>query len=132
MPVPAKVNSPKFGSRVFASPGGFLVSNPFVDAEKDYLDARARAELLKAEWEKRGSPVLAVGSTGQEVPHPLLRALNDAAVLVSRLRGELRVAHRGPKPSTVLGTDLFVPREPGKPKPIGPSPAAVLRRRNDH
>ena len=31
-----------------------MSGDPFVDAEKDYLDARARAELLKEAWQKLG------------------------------------------------------------------------------
>jgi hypothetical protein len=83
------------------------------DAVKAYEAAVFRASLLQAEWERLGQPLLAHGSTGQEVPHPLLRAINTAELVADRLRRRLLPAHRGPEPKAV----------------VRPSPAAKLRAR---
>ena len=57
-----------------------------------------------AEWEELGRPVLARGSKGQEVAHPLLAELRAAARLEDELRQRLSKKHRGPQPSAVVST----------------------------
>ena len=78
------------------------------DLDQDALDAYERAhqqhELLTAQWEELGQPVLARGSKGQEVAHPLLGELRAAARLEDELRQQLRKKHRGPQPSAVVST----------------------------
>jgi hypothetical protein len=98
------------------------------DAVRAYEDANERLEVLKAEWERLGRPILAEGGSTGRVPvvHPLLKAINEAEVIADRLRERVRVKHRGPHPAAVLGIEVSEPR----PKPLGLSPAAVLRRRN--
>lgn len=86
------------------------------DAQDAYQRALERANLLKETWDEPGRPVLATGSRGQPVAHPLLAAMNEADVISDRLRQRLVKAHPGPSPCAVL-------------KPF-PSPAAVLRGKN--
>jgi hypothetical protein len=78
------------------------------DIEQDALDAYERAheqtELLMAEWEALDRPVLARGSKGQEVAHPLLAELRAATRLEDELRHRLSKKHRGPQPSAVVST----------------------------
>jgi hypothetical protein len=81
------------------------------DAEDRYAEAVSRRELIRGEWEGQGSPLLAKGSTGQVVEHPLLRMLREHDVLVDKLAATVRKRHRGPEPSAV----------------VKPSPAARLR-----
>ena len=85
------------------------------EAEGRYREAAERRQAILEAWQKEGEPLLATGSTGQLVEHPLVKMLRDHDVLVDRLAGGLRKQHRGPEPSAVL-----------KPS-IGPSPAAKLR-----
>jgi hypothetical protein len=99
------------------------MSSPREDAETAYEGAHERARLLGEEWARLDRPVMAIGSRGQPVIHPLLGAIAEAEVIADRLRQRLVNKHVGPKPSAVLGIDT-------KPKPLGPSPAAVLRRRD--
>jgi hypothetical protein len=87
----------------------------FAEAEARYREAVARRDAIQAAWEAEGSPLLARGSTGQLVEHPLVKMLRDHDLLVDRLAAAARRAHRGPVPSAVL-----------KPS-IGESPAAKLR-----
>jgi hypothetical protein len=85
------------------------------DAEQRYLQAAARRDSIRAAWEQEGSPLLATGSTGQLVEHPLVKMLREHDLLVDRLASAARRRHRGPDPSAVI-----------KPS-IGKSPAAKLR-----
>jgi len=85
------------------------------DAQRRYLEAVARRDAIRDAWEADGSPLLATGSTGQLVEHPLVKMLRDHDLLVDRLGAAVRMRHRGPEPSAVL-----------KPS-IGKSPAAKLR-----
>jgi len=85
------------------------------DAENRYREALARREAILRAWKEDGEPLLAAGSTGQLVEHPLVRMLRDHDVLLDRLSAAARKRHRGPEPSAVL-----------KPS-IGASPAAKLR-----
>lgn len=62
-------------------------------------------------WESEGAPLLTAGSTGQLVPHPLVKMLNEADLLCDRLGAVIRKRHPGPQPSAV----------------VSPSPEAKLR-----
>jgi hypothetical protein len=89
-----------------------LVSGDFFsEAEGRYTEAVARRDAIRDAWEAEGSPLLTSGSTGQLVPHPLVKMLNEADLLCDRLGDVVRKRHRGPEPSAVLK----------------PSPAARLR-----
>lgn len=85
------------------------------DAETRYLEAVSRRDAIRDAWEADGSPLLATGSTGQLVEHPLVKMLREHDLLVDRLGAAVRRRNRGPEPSAVL-----------KPL-IGKSPAAKLR-----
>lgn len=85
------------------------------DAERRYQEAVARRDGIRDAWEAEGSPLLATGSTGQLVEHPLVKMLREHDLLVDRLAAAAKGRHRGPEPSAVL-----------KPS-IGASPAAKLR-----
>jgi hypothetical protein len=57
------------------------------DALRAYEAARARLTLLVAEWERLGRPLLAEGSKGQVVGHPLLGEMRAAERLAEHLPG---------------------------------------------
>jgi hypothetical protein len=99
---------------------------PLEDAWGAYEAANQRAVFLRGEWERLGRPALSDGSKRQLIVHPLLGAIAEAEVVADRLRQRLVKTHPGPQPSAVLGID-FSQSKPSKPKPLGPSPAAVLR-----
>ena len=65
--------------------------------------AQARLEAVVAEWEAAGSPLLANGSMGQLVEHPLVKMIREHEHLVSKLGELVRKRHVGPQPSAVLG-----------------------------
>jgi hypothetical protein len=79
------------------------------DADQRYAEAVARRDAIRDAWLADGSPLLAKGSTGQLVEHPLMKMLREHDLLAMRL--DSRKRHRGPEPSAVLQ----------------PSPAAKLR-----
>jgi hypothetical protein len=83
----------------------------FAEAENRYAEAVLRRDAIRDAWEAEGAPLLSGGSTGQLVPHPLVKMLNEADLLCDRLGAVIRKQHRGPQPSAVLK----------------PSPAAKLR-----
>jgi hypothetical protein len=85
------------------------------DAESRYAEAVARRDAIRDAWNAEGQPLLATGSTGQLVEHPLVKMLREHDLLVDRLAGAVRKRNRGPEPSAVL-----------KPS-IGASPATKLR-----
>lgn len=87
----------------------------FADAENRYAEAVARRDAIRDAWISLEEPLLATGSTGQLVEHPLLKMIRDHDLLLDRLAAAARRRHRGPAPSAVL-----------KPS-IGKSPAAKLR-----
>jgi hypothetical protein len=88
------------------------VSTDFLaDAELRYLEAVERRGAIQEAWQAEGAPLLATGSTGQLVEHPLVKMLREHDLLVDRLAAAARVRHRGPVPSAV----------------VKPSPAARLR-----
>lgn len=83
------------------------------DAERRYQEAVERRAAIREAWEADGSPLLAAGSTGQLVEHPLVRMLREHDLLVDRLAASARRRHAGPVPSAV----------------VQPSPAARRRRK---
>lgn len=83
----------------------------FSEAESRYLEAVSCRDAIRDAWEAERTPLLTTGSTGQLVPHPLVKMLNEADLLCDRLGAVIRKRHRGPQPSAVLN----------------PSPAAKLR-----
>jgi len=87
----------------------------FAEAENRYREAVARRDAIRDAWISLEEPLLATGSTGQLVEHPLLKMLRDHDVLVDRLAVAVRKRNRGPEPSAVLKAS------------IGKSPAAKLR-----
>lgn len=86
------------------------------DALGRYREAVARRDAIKVEWEARESPLLAAGSTGQLVEHPLVKMLREHDILVDKLARELRQRHRGPDPKAVVQAS------------IGKAPSAEKRR----
>lgn len=100
LPQRPKVSLRRFGERRF-----------FTEAENRYTEAVARRDAIRDAWEAEGAPLLAVGSTGQPVEHPLVKMLREHDLLADRLGAVIRKRHRGPQPSAVLK----------------PSPAAKLR-----
>ena len=75
----------------------------YAEAEDRYLEAVARRDAIRDAWEADGAPLLATGSTGQLVEHPLVKMLRDHDLLVDRLAAAVRTKHRGPAPSAVPG-----------------------------
>ena len=90
-PQPAKVSD----SPVFPA-------NLDQDAQDAYERAKERADLVCAEWERLGRPVLAEWSKGQTVPHPLLAEIRAADRLADHLRRRLARTHSGPAPGAVV------------------------------
>jgi hypothetical protein len=76
-----------------------------------YQEAMQRRKEIIVLWEKSGRPLLAVGSQGQEIEHPLVRMLRNHDLLIQKLAVDIKKAHSGPQPSAV----------------IKPSPAAQIR-----
>lgn len=66
------------------------------EAIRRYEDARDRAELLKAAWEKAGKPTIGEGgATGRAaVVHPLIKAIESAELLAEKLRPAAEEASR--------------------------------------
>jgi hypothetical protein len=87
----------------------------FAEAESRYREAVGRRDAIRDAWISLEKPLLATGSTGQLVEHPLLKMLRDHDVLVDRLGAAVSRRHRGPEPSAVVKAS------------IGESPAAKLR-----
>ena len=93
-----------------------LVAADFsADAEVRYADVVARRDAIRAAWQAEGEPLLATGSTGQLVEHPLVKMLREHDLLCDRLGASVRRRHSGPAPSAVLTPT------------IGQSPASKLR-----
>lgn len=76
----------------------------------------ARLAYVKRQWTTAGRPLIAIGSRGQEAPHPLWVMLEDTEKLAQSLRADLRKRHSGPAPSAQPGAGG-----------LGPSPAAKIR-----
>ena len=72
------------------------------DALDAYEGAKERTRLLDEEWQRLGRPLLAKGSKGQDIAHPLLPAWRAAVRLEDDLRRPLLKKHRGPETSAVV------------------------------
>ena len=92
-----------------------MTTDFFEDAQRRYLEAVTRRDAIRDTWQAEGSPLLATGSTGQLVEHPLVKMLREHDLLVDRLATSMRKRHSGPDPSAVITPS------------IGKSPAAKLR-----
>ena len=75
---------------------------PQEDAQDAYDAAVQRANAIKAAWLDLGEPIVASGSTGQVIAHPLLKAMNEADSLADRLRQRVVARHAGPDPAAVV------------------------------
>lgn len=75
---------------------------PLGDAQRAYKDAVERAEAIKEFWEAEGSPITGIGSSGQIVAHPLLKAIQEAELTAAKLRESFLRKHSGPEPSAVV------------------------------
>jgi hypothetical protein len=75
----------------------------FSEAEGRYREAVARRDAIAAAWIAEGEPLLAAGSTGQLVEHPLVKMLRDHDVLVDRLAARTRPSKSGRPSSAVPG-----------------------------
>jgi hypothetical protein len=96
------------------------VTDLLADAERRYRAACARRRLVEKAWKDSGSPLLARGSQGQEVEHPLVTMLRAHDLLCLRLAVPLRQAHAGPQPSAVVKTGKITRLKvvpPTKPEP---------------
>ena len=82
------------------------------DAEGRYLEAVARRDAIRDAWEAESAPLLATGSTGQLVEHPLVKMLREHDLLVDRLGAAVRKRNRGPEPSAVLKPSIG--KSPGR------------------
>jgi hypothetical protein len=85
-----------------------------------YGGAAERLEGIREAWERAGMPITCSGSKGQEIQHPLLKALRECELELVRLGRELER------------------RRPGRPEVaklkalrggVGASPAVRLRKR---
>ncbi len=85
------------------------------EAEGRYREAVERRQAIREASKSEGAPLLATGSTGWLVEHPLVRMLREHDLLVDRLAAAAHSRLAAPQPSAVL-----------KPS-IGPTPAAELR-----
>jgi hypothetical protein len=79
-----------------------MATDFFADSEVRYADVVARRDAIRAAWEAEGSPLLATGSMGQSVEHPLVKMLRDHELLADRLAAAAQRRHRGPPPSAVV------------------------------
>jgi hypothetical protein len=79
------------------------------EVEARYREAAERRDAIRDAWEAEGSPLLAHGSTGQLVEHPLVKMLREHDLLVDRLAARVKPAHRGPLPSAVPGLPAPIP-----------------------
>lgn len=70
-----------------------MSSEPVSDAQACYEAARARYEQIVEEWTGLGCPLMAEGSTGQLVEHPLVKMQREHERLMNELDGKAR--HRG-------------------------------------
>jgi hypothetical protein len=98
------------------------------DLEETYRAAQERAELFREEWEREGRPLLGRGSKGQPVPHPLLRALQQAERHADFLRRSLLPpARMGGPPVAVPGP--FGERSAARLRAVGGDPPSRIRRK---
>lgn len=57
-------------------------------------DIMLRLEEIRAAWDEAGRPLLARGSMGQDVEHPLVKLLRDTEAHLHRLQGGKGVGGR--------------------------------------
>jgi len=76
--------------------------NPDDDARAAYESAEERRVAIIEAWESEGCPLLSVGHTGQPVPHPLMKLINEAEVIADRLRERVRPKRMGREPTAVI------------------------------
>ena len=81
----------------------------FSEAEGRYLEAVARRDAIAAGSKAEREPLLAAGSTGQPVKHPLVKMLRDHGLLVDRLPAGTRPSKLGSRPPSGV---------PGIPPPL--------------
>ena len=99
---------------------GWMVVVARVEGEGDaavlLVAARERYEGIVALWRGDGCEVLAKGSMGQWVEHPLVKMMREHEALIVKLEDAvLRRRHRGPEPVGLVT------------RGIGVSPAAKRR-----
>src|SRR3954469_6075405 len=87
------------------------------DLEAIYDKAATRLEGVRDAWERAGMPITCAGSKGQEIQHPLLKALRESELELVRLGKELERRRPG-RPEVAK---LMASQE---------SPAVKLRRAN--
>ena len=72
----------------------------WIGAADRYIDAVERAEIVRREWRRSGSPLLAMANNGSEYPHPLVTLLasieRDAARFAAQLELGGKAAKRSP------------------------------------
>src|SRR3954469_19191632 len=69
------------------------------DLEAIYDKAATRLEGVRDAWERGGMPITCEGSKGQEIQHPLLKALRESELELVRLSRELEKRRPG-RPQT--------------------------------
>jgi hypothetical protein len=65
------------------------------DDERRYRKALERRDGIRDCWIAEGRPIFAEGSVGQLVEHPLVKAMREHDLLVTRLAQPLQRRHRG-------------------------------------
>jgi len=88
---------------------------PEDDAVRSYEFAHDRAEYVRAEWAKAGSPLTVVLANGVEASHPLWRTLLEAESFLLRTRTGLKSADRRGRP---VGSNSAPDRQRPKLKPV--------------
>ena len=85
-----------------------------VDSLERYGRAVERAEMLICEWVTAGRPLITLGgATGKaEVPHPLVRMIQDAEALADRFAKSLRATGKVGRPA---GSGSAADREESAP-----------------
>lgn len=91
------------------------MSDFFSEAEARYVEVCERRAGTIAAWEDLGRPLLAEGSKGQLIDHPLVRQINELDRLSAQLGAKLQRRNRGPDPVGVVSAS------------VGKSPAVAQR-----
>jgi hypothetical protein len=92
----------------------------FAGALERYARAVDRTELIRAEWEREGRPLIALANTGAPFPHPLVTMLERASLAAMRLGAAV-----GADPASARKTGAV--RAAGRPP--GSAPIDGLARR---
>jgi hypothetical protein len=88
----------------------------FSAVDESYAAAKDRLEAMRREWEAGGCELLAQGSMGQVIEHPLVKMMRETEAHVAKLALQLqRRRHRGPAPVAKVSAS------------VGVSPTARLR-----